>query len=96
MFEQFDEFKEFDGRWEINYEVEYAKFVLGIDKPNNSELTLDEAKRVCRQIGSVANDTLFEDDGTPIFNMQGLMWMVMVCLYCFPKYYGQLELSQPN
>jgi len=91
----FEHFEEFNGPSEINHEVEYAKFVLGIDKPN-SELTLDEVKRVCNQIGCLANDTLFEDDGKPIFNYQGLLWMVWVCLYCFPKYYGELELSQPN
>ena len=91
----FELFEEFNGQSEIHHEVEYAKFVLGLDKPN-SELTNDEVKRVCRQIGSIATDTLFDDDGKPIFNQQGLMWMVWVCLYCFPKYYEEFELSQPN
>ena len=91
----FGHFEEFNGQSEINHEVEYAKFVLNIDKPN-SELTLDEVIRVCRQIGSVANDTTYEEDGKPILNQQGLMWCVMVCLYVFPRVYEYLELSQPN
>jgi len=46
----FELFEEFNGQSEIHHEVEYAKFALGLDKPN-SELTNDEVKRVCRQIG---------------------------------------------
>ena len=31
----FEHFEEFNGQSEINHEVEYAKFVLNIDKPNS-------------------------------------------------------------
>jgi hypothetical protein len=41
----FEHFEEFNGQSEINHEVDYAKFLLGIDKPN-AELTSDEVKRV--------------------------------------------------
>ena len=91
----FEHFEEFNGQSEINHEVDYAKFLLGIDKPN-AELTSDEVKRVCRQIGSLARDTTYEEDGKPIFNYLGLTWILWVCLYCFPKYYGEFELSEPN
>ena len=87
--------EEFEGPGEICHEVEYAKFLLGIDKPN-SELSDDEIKRVCRQVGSLASDTIIEDDGATTYNQQGIQWMIWVCLYCFPKYYEKFQLSEPN
>jgi len=87
--------EQFEGPWEINYEVDCAKHLLGINRPN-SELTIDEIKRVCRQVGSLASDTVFAEDGTITYNTQGLQWMVLVCLYCFPKIYEEFQLSQPN
>jgi len=87
--------KEFNESLEIFSLVEGMKLILDIYHPND-EMTDDEIRAVAREIGKLSEDTIFDENGKPIFGNKAIDWMLITVLYVFPRFWEKYELSQPN
>ncbi|MFZ2036444.1 MAG: hypothetical protein WBL37_09035 [Dehalococcoidales bacterium] len=90
-----DAVERFDWNFEAHSLVETMKLVLDIDH-SNGEMTDEEIKAVCREIGSLADDTTYDRNRKPIFGHQGIEWMIAITLYVFPKYWERMGLAEYN
>jgi hypothetical protein len=87
--------EEFDESLEIFSLVEGMKLVLDIDH-SNDEMTDEEIRAVAREIGKLSEDTIFGENGEPVFGNKGIDWMKITVLYCFPDYWTRYKLAQFN
>ena len=90
-----DYYEVFDDSLEICSLVEGMKLVLDIDH-SNDEMTDEEIRAVAREIGKLSEDTIFGENGEPVFGNKGIDWMKITVLYCFPDYWTRYKLAQFN
>jgi hypothetical protein len=75
--------------------VEWAKFSLCIDKPNEY-MTDDDIRQTIRWIGDCSSGPIPFPCGRLRWSRLGINNMLLVTLMVFPDYYMKYELSQFN